>query len=171
MEPKAPRNDHVVQRLSLVRIAKDIFLSDWYVSTAESVFSGDAREVLLTIAKESREERDEALRLVMAWAQRPEGAEEQETTDHLAAIMARDFLDDLIRTKQASAEVFQKAAFVAPPDQRERWLQLAALDIKHAMQLRELILSEFPNPYAHLVDPAGRQELPSVRKGPDRPKE
>lgn len=141
-----PSPADVRRRMALVRVAKDVFLSNWYHDSADALISPAGRVTMRRISEESREERERVMQLVQEWA---EAAAESEVRDDealraLQVAMAQDFLDQLIAIKQASAEVLHKAAFVAPVSMRERFLELANLDVVHAMQLRELMLREFP---------------------------
>lgn len=161
--------DELERRLSLLRVAKDVFLSDWYLRASDALVSAEGRAVLRQVSAESGKERDAALALVKEWGEQDERRpDEAHGVRALQATMARDFLDALIEMKQASADMFQKAAAIAPPGLRARFYELANVDLVHAMALRQLILAEFPSPSEMFLGSASQYPEPSS-VGPEAP--
>lgn len=155
--------EDVQRRLAMLRVAKDVFVSDWYLRTADALISAQGRAVLRQVADESARERDAALALVDRWAEGYKGDElEAQGVRAMEATMARDFLDTLIHVKQASADAFQKAAAIAPRDLREKFFELANVDLVHAMALRQLLLSELPNPGDLFLGAQGQHPMRSA---------
>lgn len=145
--PEPLSAEDVQRRLSLLRVAKDVFLSDWYLRASDALVSAEGRAVLRRVAGESGKERDAALDLVEDWASRGRRGEDEEAGLRVAhAVMTRDFLDSLVAMKEASAEVLQKLAAIAPEDLRPRLFELANADLAHALALRQLLLDELRDP-------------------------
>lgn len=134
----------VLERLRMVRVAKDVFLSDWYRGSGQTLrFAEETRRELDAIAEESREERDRLLELLEAWARRMEpthiiGAKAED----VARVARRDFLLQMIDIKDASADAIERAGLLAPEGMKQEMMQLAALDVEHANRLRGLLVAE-----------------------------
>ena len=151
MDPRDPsfayERDAILDRLSTLRVAKELFLSRWYDDAVRELFGPDTRETLRRISAESRMELDSTLDTVQRWrhllADEPEhGSPEAED---LARVSRRDFLNLLIETKDATAELYERAALLAPPELRDDFLALAGQDYRHAADLRRLLLAEVDN--------------------------
>lgn len=127
----------------MLRVAKDLFLSEWYVDSCETLaFSDHACRMLGEISDESREEREDAMGLIQRWAKRLDDAAPLEGPSHVSHAARRDFLLHLIDAKEAAGETFERAALLAPLGMREEFQRLAAIDFKHAVQLRQLLVDE-----------------------------
>ena len=135
--------DGVRERLRLLSVAKDLFLSDWYLVSAEEMFGPEELPLLRRIAVESREELEDTLPLVRRWGENAAGQRLREAPAAVAGVARRDFLTLLIEAKDASGEVYERAAFLAPPHLKDEFLRLAAIDFRHAIELRTLLAREY----------------------------
>lgn len=93
--PIAPEEttEQILDRLHLVRVAKDLFLSDWYRRSCATLrFNEGTCSALDQIAMESREERDRALELVGEWADVLADTGEGKRADELLRLTRSDFL-------------------------------------------------------------------------------
>lgn len=136
--------------LSLTRVAKELFLSDWYLRSGAALLDRPHTEALERIAEESRREMEDVFALFREWEASGLG-HEADDLEGIRAVMGRDFLDALIKVKQDSADVLQRTALVAPPGYKERLLSLANIDLRHAMELRAIVLRAYPHPDVRLT--------------------
>lgn len=145
MPGSVPRSkeEAALDKLRMLRVAKDLFLSEWYLDACRTLdFSPLACRVLADITEESREERDEALRLIQVWSKHVPDARAGEGPGRVAHAARRDFLLHLIDVKEAAGETFERAALLAPLAMREEFERLAAIDFRHAIALRQLLVEE-----------------------------
>lgn len=133
-----------IQRLQMVRVAKDLFESEWYADACETLqFSQEACEAFGDVRVETREERDALLDLTREWASRIDSRQTlSERARDVARVARRDFLLHLIDTKTAQGEALERAALLAPLALQERLRELATVDFRHAVLLRELLVAE-----------------------------
>lgn len=140
----------VLERLRMVRVAKDVFLSDWYTGSCATLrFDDESCRVLGEIAEESRDERDRLFELFERWAR---GLEPVETASEKARdverVARRNFLLHMIDIKDASADAVERAALLAPAPLKEEMMRLAALDVEHANRLRGVLVGEVQEAWA-----------------------
>lgn len=151
-----------LDKLRMLRVAKDLFLSEWYLDACQTLdFSPAACRVMGDIAEESREERDDALRLIRDWAMHLTEARENDAPGRVAHVARRDFLLHLIDVKEAAGETFERAALLAPLSMREEFERLAAIDFRHAIALRQLLVDEVQSEWRHRT---------RGHAGPDQPR-
>lgn len=144
MRPPHTTDERVVlDRLRMTRVAKDLFLSEWYRGAGETLrFSPAGREELDRIGMETARERENLLDVVEQWARRLEGSEEQRKTVDVVRVARRDFLLALIDAKNAAGEALERASLIAPEGLKRALETLAAEDFHHANELRRLLVSE-----------------------------
>lgn len=141
-----------LDELSTLRVAKDLFLSDWYRrASARLGFSDAARAEFARIEEETEREVEGIARAVRRWSERLPSPEATETTAYSSRI---EFLRLLAEAKSAAGEAIEAAAGVAPPDLRAELLDLAALDFRHATRIRGILEAELAH-HAPVVDGAG----------------
>jgi hypothetical protein len=139
----ASREQAALDKLRMLRVAKDLFLSEWYLDSCRTLdFSQAACDALGAIADESRDERDDALRLIREWSRQTTSARPDEGPGRVAHAARRDFLLHLIDAKEAAGEMFERAALLAPLSMREEFERLAGIDFRHAIALRQLLVEE-----------------------------
>lgn len=138
-----PQERAILEKLRMLRVAKDLFLSEWYHESCQTLaFTPQACRMLADVSAESRDEREDALALIQRWAKRVQEAPQPGGPAHVAHAARRDFLLHLIDAKEAAGETFERAALLAPPGLREDFERLAAIDFRHALQLRQLLVDE-----------------------------
>lgn len=140
--PEAKERE-ALDRLRMLRVAKDLFTSEWYHrSSAQLQLSDRATAALERVAGESREEREDILDLIGRWTRRLDEPAFDDGPDRVAHAARRDFLLHLIDAKESSGEVLERAALLAPLALREDFERLAAVDFRHAVELRQLLVDE-----------------------------
>ena len=144
----------VLERLRMVRVAKDIFLSDWFRGSCDVLgFSGETCAELDAISRESAEERAELLALVERWARRMEPPLTADAkAQDVARVARRDFLLHMIDVKDASADAIERAGLLAPEGMKVDMMRLAALDVDHANRLRNLLVAEVQEAWSTRAD-------------------
>lgn len=129
----------IQEHLALVRVAKDLFLSNWYLESARRLFAPEQAAVFERISRESAEAKREALDLVQRWSAERTG---DVAGASVARLTRREFVEALIEAKKASAEVFERAGDFAPDELREEFARLAAIDFRHAIELQEILRAD-----------------------------
>ena len=133
----------VLERLRMVRVAKDVFQSEWYqAACGEMGFGPEACEALSEISRETAKEREAALQALQRGSARLSGGPPAHVDGAFAWAARRTFLLTLIDAKQAMGEAFERAALVAPTGLRQDLQALAAIDFRHVVRLRELLVQE-----------------------------
>lgn len=143
MRPPHTTDERVVlDRLRMTRVAKDLFLSEWYRNAGETLlFSPAGRDELDRIGVETARERENLLDVVEQWARRLAGAEDGRTVD-VVRVARRDFLLALIDAKIAAGDALERASLIAPEGLKRSLETLAAEDFRHANELRRLLVTE-----------------------------
>lgn len=145
MPAEGPTDERIViQRLRMTRVAKELFLSEWYQNACDALsFSESSCGELMRIREETARERHELLEVVDTWARTMAHVPEaDERVEDVARVARRDFILALIDAKDAAGEGLERAALMAPADVAPALARLAAEDFRHANALRELLVSE-----------------------------
>lgn len=123
--------------LAALRVAKLLFVSDWYAEAAETLFEEGDRAALERVRDETSAEIEDLVAVAHRWsraASRPARA-----TRDLPRMTRDDFLQLLIESKRAAGELLERVASEAPARDRMELLALAATDFRHAAALGTLL--------------------------------
>lgn len=135
-----------LERLRAVTVAKDLFTSDWYLTACAKLrFDDDVCGALAAVAEETTRERAALLQAMHEWAERSEQEEISRAASAVVHAARLDFLRTVVEAKTAAAEAIEKSAAAAPEEMRQRILELAAIDFRHATSLRKFMYREYEN--------------------------
>lgn len=147
----------VLQSIEALRVTKELFFSDWYQrSVADLGFKEDTRQMFERIGRETKQERDELLGVARQWSNMAGQDLYDEGVKRVLRTNRKQFLLALIDAKDAAGEGIEKAALLAPIPLRQRMLELAAIDFRHANELRQALFREALDDELVTQDQAGQ---------------
>jgi hypothetical protein len=139
-EAVAESVDEILECLSALFAAKELFLSDWYEATVERLFTEREQDVLEEIREENREETLAIASGLERWAAILASAGKGARAQEAFRVARHDVIVALYQVKQAAGDVLRLLAQEMPAAEvRERLSRLGEVDERHARALIRLL--------------------------------